>query len=259
MVTYLYLCKGCFKTSTWIEMEQCLCQGKKEVSLVRIDLPPSLLVPHMSVSSSSSVSMTSESAEVPVPSNIIIANDNNIVSPPMSISVSASSSSLQMLSDTSHRGGKQFGCKQCDQGFSTRNQLRTHVRDMHVNVPVQCPHCTRAFKKNGDAFLNHLRIKHPDREMPQQRMQPVELVRPNVVTPPRSPRMTKKIMLRIAYANEDIPYGISPAIKIHKFLQKLNDDHKRVGKLYKNKEDISQMDRFRDCNLENDDVLVYVG
>ena len=238
-----WACTSCGKAGKWVDCEVCLCEDKKVASMIRLTMSPSLLSQPMSqsITSSSSVSMESEGAG---PSNIIIAN-NNIISPP---DVAMSSSSV---------GGKRLSCNKCDVVCKNIYFLNKHKNQYHRNEMIAdglllpCPHCTRTFEgsRKGNALATHIRTKHSDQAVATTRREDEATDVP----------MKKKVTIRIFHLNTYEQREIKPSRKIDSILLGINNEYGRVGKLYKNGRDISQLVRFKDCDLQDNDMLEYIA
>ena len=247
-----WACTVCGKAGKWVDCEVCLCEDKKVASMIRLTMSPSLLPQPMSQSttSSSSVSMESEGAG---PSNIIIASNNNIPSL-VSTSATASSSSLQRLSDVV--GGKQYSCDDCQESFSTKLSLKKHrlVHDIAFGRRIKCPHCDYNLNpKSTNKMTKHIRMTHSDEQATSRREEVIPVLRPS------SSSAVKKVTIWIRLEDIRFLIEIKTTTKIASVLSNINNDYKRTGKLYKNGKDISELPRFSDCTLEDNDILEYLS
>jgi hypothetical protein len=69
----------------------------------------------------------------------------------------------------------------------------------------------------------------------------------------------KKVTIWIRLEDIRVSLEIKTTTKIASVLSKINNDYKRTGKLYKNGKDISELPRFSDCTLEDNDILEYLS
>jgi len=256
----IHRCKGCKKADVWAELQTCYCENTVERTLVcyRMSIPirPAQQPMSQSTTSSSSTSMVISEGTGPSSSNIIISDNNNIGSTPMSTSAMASSSSLQRLSDVV--GGRQYSCNDCDQTFPTKSRLNNHISVDHLNDyiasgrRIKCPHCDYHLNpKSKNVMAKHIRMKHSDQATSRQE-EVIPVLRP-------FSSAVKKVTIWIRLEDIRVSLEIKTTTKIASVLSKINNDYKRTGKLYKNGKDISELPRFSDCTLEDNDILEYLS
>ena len=63
-------------------------------------------------------------------------------------------------SPTEEKAGRKASCEYCDKEFSSRKNLRQHIRRIHFKIIEKCPVCDKYFDK--EYLKKHIRTVHKD-------------------------------------------------------------------------------------------------
>ena len=54
--------------------------------------------------------------------------------------------------------GVKFACNQCEQHFTTKNSLKTHIKSIHIGIKYGCDHCDNVFTQKAH-LITHMKKK----------------------------------------------------------------------------------------------------